>query len=65
MARELRPKGIHVANVIIDGMIGEDGSAKQGVLKPAEVAEAYYQLYLQKRSAWMHEIDLRPAEEKF
>ena len=66
MARELGPKGIHVAHVIIDGMIGEEGETqKTGVLKPAEIAEAYYQLYRQKRSAWTHEIDLRPSEEKF
>jgi len=65
MARELGPKGIHVAHVIIDGMIGEDGSTKPGVLKPAEIAEAYYQLHAQKRSAWTHEIDLRPSDEKF
>ena len=66
MARELGPKGIHVAHVIIDGMIGEDvGAPKEGFLKPAAIAEAYYQLYLQERSAWTHEIDLRPSVEKF
>lgn len=66
MARELGPKGIHVAHVIIDGMIGQEGEPpREDVLKPAEIAEAYYQLYRQKRSAWTHEIDLRPAVEKF
>jgi len=66
MARELGPKGLHVAHVIIDGMIGEAGEAPQeGVLKPADIAEAYYQLHRQKRSAWTHEIDLRPSAEKF
>lgn len=66
MARELGPKGVHVAHVVIDGMIGQDGGAPQeGVLKPTEIAEAYYQLYRQKRSAWTHEIDLRPSGEKF
>jgi NAD(P)-dependent dehydrogenase (short-subunit alcohol dehydrogenase family) len=66
MARELGPRGVHVAHVIIDGMIEQEGGAPQeGVLKPAEIAEAYYQLHRQKRSAWTHEIDLRPALEKF
>ena len=66
MARELGPKGIHVAHVVIDGMIEQAGGAPQeGVLKPADIAEAYYQLHRQKRSAWTHEIDLRPAAEKF
>jgi NAD(P)-dependent dehydrogenase (short-subunit alcohol dehydrogenase family) len=66
MARELGPKGIHVAHVVIDGMIGEEGKAtEEGVLKPADIAEAYYQLHRQKRSAWTHEIDLRPSSEKF
>jgi hypothetical protein len=66
MARELGPKGLHVAHVIIDGMISSEGEAVQeGVLQPAAIADAYYQLYRQKRSAWTHEIDLRPASEKF
>jgi len=66
MARELGPKGVHVGHVIIDGMIGrEDESPQQGFLKPSEIAEAYYQLHRQKPSAWTHEIDLRPAVEKF
>lgn len=55
-----------MADVIIDGMIGQEGGTPQeSVLKPSEIAEAYYQLYRQKRSAWTHEIDLRPAAEKF
>lgn len=66
LARELGPKGIHVAHVIIDGMIAPAGSTPQeGFMKPDEIAEAYYQLYRQKRSAWTHEIDLRPSTEKF
>jgi NAD(P)-dependent dehydrogenase (short-subunit alcohol dehydrogenase family) len=66
MARELGPKGVHVAHIIIDGMIGEEGGApREDVLKPAEIAEAYYQLCRQKRTAWTHELDLRTAVEKF
>ena len=66
MARELGPRGIHVAHVIVDGMIALPGSPPQeGFLKPEEIAEAYYQLHSQKRSAWTHELDLRPSIEKF
>ena len=63
MARELGPKGIHVAHVVIDGQIGEaDGDTK---MKPADIAEAYWSLYRQSRSAWTLEADLRPWVEKF
>ena len=66
MARELGPKGIHVAHVIIDGMIAAPGDApREGYMKPDEIAEAYYQLHRQQRSAWTHELDLRPSVEKF
>lgn len=66
MARELGPKGLHVAHVIIDGMIDEDGEAQSGGgLAPTAIAEVYYQLHRQQRSAWTHELDLRPAGEKF
>jgi NAD(P)-dependent dehydrogenase (short-subunit alcohol dehydrogenase family) len=72
MARELQPRGIHVAHVVIDGQIeGErpgHGAAERGrdaVLDPAAIAETYYQLHLQTRSAWSHEVDLRPYVEKF
>jgi NAD(P)-dependent dehydrogenase (short-subunit alcohol dehydrogenase family) len=72
MARELQPQGIHVAHVVIDGQIeGERpgyGAAQRGkdaVLAPAAIAETYYQLHLQPRSAWSHEVDLRPYVEKF
>jgi NAD(P)-dependent dehydrogenase (short-subunit alcohol dehydrogenase family) len=63
MARELGPKGIHVAHVVIDGQIGAaEGDAK---LKPADIAEAYWSLYRQPRSAWTLEADLRTWVEKF
>jgi NAD(P)-dependent dehydrogenase (short-subunit alcohol dehydrogenase family) len=63
MARELGPKGIHVAHVVIDGQIGDaDGDAK---LKPADIADAYWSLYRQPRSAWTLEADLRTWVEKF
>ncbi len=74
MARELGPKGIHVAHVIIDGMIESDAvrdrfpermaaKGEDGMLDPAAIAESYYRLHAQKRSAWSWEIDLRPWSE--
>lgn len=72
MARELQPKGIHVAHVVIDGRIRPTESVEQGVtpddgdmLHPAAIAEAYYQLHLQPKSAWTMEMDLRPWVERF
>jgi NAD(P)-dependent dehydrogenase (short-subunit alcohol dehydrogenase family) len=66
MARELGPKGIHVAHVVIDGMIAPAGKpAREGFMQPDEIADAYYQLHRQKRTAWTHELDLRPSTEKF
>jgi len=63
MARELGPKGIHVAHVVIDGQIGvADGDTK---LKPTDIAEAYWSIYRQPRSAWTLEADLRTWVEKF
>jgi len=65
MARELGPKGIHVAHVVLDGMIAQDDSSSESLLQPAAIAETYYQLHRQHRSAWTHELDLRPFSEKF
>jgi len=63
MARELGPKGIHVAHVVIDGGIGE--SAEGTRLAPGAIAEAYWQMHRQAKSAWTQELDLRPWAEKF
>ena len=63
MARELGPQGIHVAHVVIDGQIGRDAEARQ--LDPDAIAEAYHALHVQPRSAWTHELDLRPWAETF
>jgi NAD(P)-dependent dehydrogenase (short-subunit alcohol dehydrogenase family) len=63
MARELGPKGIHVAHVNIDGGIGEDRGATK--LKPEAIADIYWSLHVQDRSAWSQEIDLRPLAERF
>ncbi|HSR70835.1 MAG TPA: SDR family NAD(P)-dependent oxidoreductase [Kiloniellales bacterium] len=72
MARELGPKGVHVAHTIIDGQIAADRPgyrpAERGedaVLAPAAIAEAYWQLHRQPRSAWTFELDLRPWVERF
>ncbi|MHA1152722.1 MAG: SDR family NAD(P)-dependent oxidoreductase [Alphaproteobacteria bacterium] len=72
MARDLGPRGVHVAHTIIDGQIaGErlshstEERGADAVLAPDAIAEAYYQLHAQPRSAWTQELDLRPCMEKF
>ena len=63
MARELAPKGIHVAHFVIDGSIGKDaGDAR---LDPDEIARNYLHVYRQQRSAWTWEVELRPWVERF
>jgi NAD(P)-dependent dehydrogenase (short-subunit alcohol dehydrogenase family) len=63
MARELGPKGIHVAHMVIDGQIGTtEGDTK---MKPDDIAEAYWSIYSQPRSVWTLEADLRTWVEKF
>ena len=72
MARELGPQGIHVAHVIIDGgirspryeeMLGDIGP--DALLEPVEIADTYWNLHRQHRSAWTQELQLRPWVEKF
>jgi NAD(P)-dependent dehydrogenase (short-subunit alcohol dehydrogenase family) len=72
LAVELWPKGIHVAHVVIDGVIDTPKvrkrykpSAKEPLLKPEAIADAYWNLIQQDRSAWSLEIDLRPYNEAF
>lgn len=76
MARELGPKNIHVAHVICDGAIDgvfsrenipdlDQRLAEDRVLKPDDVALNYVHLHHQKRSAWTHELDLRPWSESW
>jgi NAD(P)-dependent dehydrogenase (short-subunit alcohol dehydrogenase family) len=71
MARELGPLGIHVAHTVIDGAIDtafiRDNfperyalKAQDGILDPDSIAENYWLLHRQPRSAWTHELDLRP-----
>jgi NAD(P)-dependent dehydrogenase (short-subunit alcohol dehydrogenase family) len=72
LARELGPRGVHVAHVIVDGQIRtpryEHLAASRGpdaLLEPDAIAEAYLALHGQPRSAWTFELDLRPWVEKF
>ena len=71
MARELGPQGIHVAHVVIDGAIDTEFIRtnfpqraalrnRDGILDPKAIAEIYWQIHAQPRSAWTHEMDLRP-----
>jgi NAD(P)-dependent dehydrogenase (short-subunit alcohol dehydrogenase family) len=63
MARELGPRGIHVAHVVIDGKI--DAQNEDLGLAPDAIAETYYRIHTQSRTAWTFEADLRPSAEKF
>ena len=67
LARELWPRGIHVAHIIVDGLIGSCDSTEspEPVLDPDRMADAYFQLTQQDRSAWTLELDLRPHRERF
>jgi hypothetical protein len=72
MARELWQQGIHVAHVIIDGIIGDaedqglaEDANRDPEMNPDAIADVYWQLVRQERSAWTLELDLRPNQEKF
>ena len=74
LARTYGPKGVHVAHFVIDGVIdGEmvrsrfgdylDSLGDDGGLAPSAIADAYWHVHTQHRSAWTHEMDLRPFKE--
>jgi NAD(P)-dependent dehydrogenase (short-subunit alcohol dehydrogenase family) len=70
LARELSPKGIHVAHFVIDGAIrnpgrGKPAEAPDSMLDPDAIARAYLDILRQDRSAWTWEVELRPWVEKF
>ena len=75
MARELGPQNIHVAHVVIDGAIDTEwikanfperyNSGPDGILNPDHIAEVYWQLHKQPRSAWTFEMDIRPWKESW
>ena len=77
MARELGPKNIHVAHVIVDGAIDstfirelyadsvDERRANDQILNPEHIAQNYVMLHKQPRTAWTHELDLRPWSENW
>ena len=76
LAREYGPQGIHVAHVVVDGIIDGDMVRSRfagyldelgpdGALKPDDMAEAYWSLHVQPRSTWTQELDLRPFSERW
>jgi NAD(P)-dependent dehydrogenase (short-subunit alcohol dehydrogenase family) len=70
MARELAPNGIHVAHFVIDGQIrnparSEPADQPDSMLDPDAIAASYLHVVRQPRSAWTHEVELRPWVEKF
>jgi NAD(P)-dependent dehydrogenase (short-subunit alcohol dehydrogenase family) len=72
LARDLGPRGIHVAYINVDGIIdiphirARMPSLKEDdLLKPEAIAEAYWHLANQDPSAWTQELDVRPFKEKF
>ena len=67
LARELGPKGIHVAHFVIDGSISKTAAAtgEDRQLSPEAIARTYLEIHGQHRSAWTFEVDLRPWVERF
>lgn len=76
MARELGPKGIHVAHTLIDGPIDTQWIAENfpesyarkahdGILNPDHIADNYWHLHTQPRDSWTQELDLRPWSESW
>lgn len=76
MAREFGPQGIHVAHFIIDGGVDGDQINRRfpqykeqkgegGMLSPDAVADTFWHVHTQDRTAWSHEVDLRPFKEPF
>jgi hypothetical protein len=70
MAREFSPQGIHIAHFVIDGGIRSavrlvPADQPDSMLDPDDIAETYWQVANQKRSAWTWEVELRPWVERF
>ncbi|MDM0012494.1 SDR family oxidoreductase [Variovorax sp. J22P168] len=76
MARELGPRNIHVAHVVVDGAIDTEFirtsfperyalKEQDGILKPEHIADNYWHLHTQPRDAWTFELDLRPYMERW
>lgn len=76
MARELGPQGLHVAHVVVDGLIDTAftrehfaqhvaAAGPDGILNPDHIADAYWWLHRQSPDAWTFELDLRPSVERW
>ncbi|MDM0032912.1 SDR family oxidoreductase [Variovorax sp. J22P271] len=76
MARELGPRNIHVAHVVVDGAIDTEFirtsfperyalKEQDGILNPEHIADNYWHLHAQPRDAWTFELDLRPYMERW
>jgi len=70
LAREYGPKGVHVAHIVLDGLIDEPQTdqrfgSQSGRMDPRSIAQAYLDLAAQPPSTWTHEMDLRPFSERF
>lgn len=70
MAREMSPQGVHVAHFVIDGGIRSDvrptpNAAPDSLLEPDAIAETYWHVMHQHRSAWSWEVEVRPWVERF
>ncbi|WP_208511042.1 SDR family oxidoreductase [Variovorax paradoxus] len=76
MARELGPRNVHVAHVVVDGAIDTEFirtsfperyalKSEDGILNPKHIAENYWHLHTQPRDAWTFELDLRPYMERW
>jgi short-subunit dehydrogenase len=76
MAKELGPKNVHVAHVVVDGAIDTEFirttfperyalKEQDGILNPDHIAENYWHLHQQPRDAWTFELDLRPYMERW
>jgi NAD(P)-dependent dehydrogenase (short-subunit alcohol dehydrogenase family) len=76
LARELGPQGLHVAHVVVDGVIDTPftqanfaehvkKAGPSGILNPDHIADTYWWLHQQPKDAWTFELDLRPGVEKW
>ena len=76
LAREVSSHSIHISHVVIDGLIENNNTKKlfpkefekrpsEGILKPKDIAELYWQIHLQPKSSWSFETDIRPYSEKW
>lgn len=76
LARQFGPEGVHVAHFIIDGVVDGDKVrslapdyieqlGEDGCLNADAIAESYWNVHTQHRSAWTHELDLRPFKERW